>query len=756
MSDLKTRLFSLPGKVRSHWKTPPAGRYMPYKEIVSLSVGGIGVRFIVYCVSQMILSTGNALLSNTIGIEPVPLYIIYLLSLLSGFPLTALRANMIDNTRGMKGKYRPYILTMGIPTAILGALFVLMPYEKMGQLTKCAVVLLFNIGFQFFYNFYVDAYESLINVLSPNSIERSDVLSIRSVVENLSPSLANIAFPLLARLITGQNTLYDIRAYRFSFPPMLLAGLLLSVLVYVNTEEKIVQAKSHYIRVKFSDALRAVAQNKYFWIISAAGWIGFLEGAFANIMQWMYNYQGACSAAQYSLVLAISGNASFWPNLAGPFLIRKWGKKRVLIVSNLLNVVFIAAMLPIVRSADTPGVIWPLLAIIFINQFLTSLGHLMTPSVNADIRDYQQYISGERIDGMFAAVGLIGSLITMATGFVLPAMYSKLGLNAATAVKLGYSASNVYDVLYDAGLFTKICSTLVLASVAGAALNVIPYFFYDLSEEKQKAMVTVLKLRAAFEDAGNGKLSAEDDAEIRGILAVTEEKKNASPADLRLLRRKIKEAKKHGNKTEAQALKADYVLAVKENEAVGVAAFVAEELEKYRTPEGRKMLALCEEIANAGPKFTGTVRLPSAKEIRALPRDTETRRNYKRFLRTLQSDAATAKKTVKKHGAACAEPFDAAVFDDLFAAEDTLTAKLRETAAALKNAKTKKDPAETARLKKEFAEIRAEKQNIAREIREATERNSLYHRAAAPYLTARKTLREAALYEKNAGTASDG
>lgn len=191
---------------------------MSYKEIASLSVGGIGVRFIVYCVSNMIIAVGNTLIGNTIGIDPGALYVIYILSILSGFPLTALRAKMIDNTRSMKGKYRPYILTMGIPTVILGIGFVWMPYEHMSLTVKCIVVLLFNVGFQFFYNFMVDAYESLINVLSPNTIERSDVLSIRCVVENLSPSIAGIFLPIAARLITNDNTLYDMRIYRVLYP----------------------------------------------------------------------------------------------------------------------------------------------------------------------------------------------------------------------------------------------------------------------------------------------------------------------------------------------------------------------------------------------------------------------------------------------------------------------------------------------------------------------------------------------------------
>ena len=232
------------------------------------------------------------------------------------------------------------------------------------------------------------------------------------------------------------------------------------MVVYKHTEEKIVQARTHVVQIKFMDALREVAKNKYFWIISLAGWIGFLEIGFHKIMEWMYNYQAACSASQYALITAIAGNASLWPNLFAPFLIRRFGKKKVLIISNLLNIIFIALMLPVVKMTGG-GVIWILLVFIFINQLLTSLGHFMNPSLNADIRDYQQYISGERIDGVFSAVALIGSVITLGTASVLPAIYEKAGLNEEMAVKLGYSADNVYDVLYNTELFVAISSAIL-------------------------------------------------------------------------------------------------------------------------------------------------------------------------------------------------------------------------------------------------------------------------------------------------------
>lgn len=103
------KVKSLLGDLKRCWKAPPNGRYMSFREIASLSVGGIGVKFIVYCISQMIIAVGNTLIGNTIGIDPSALYVIYIISVLSGFPLTAVRAKMIDNTRSMKGKYRPYM-----------------------------------------------------------------------------------------------------------------------------------------------------------------------------------------------------------------------------------------------------------------------------------------------------------------------------------------------------------------------------------------------------------------------------------------------------------------------------------------------------------------------------------------------------------------------------------------------------------------------------------------------------------------------
>lgn len=718
MSKLKETVVSLPKKFKQNWRTPSKGRYMPYREIASLSGGGIGVRAITYCVSQMILSAGNTLIGNTIGIDPIPLYIIYIISLLSGFPLTALRARMIDNTRSMKGKYRPYLITMGIPTVILGMAFTLMPYENMGQTMKCVTVLLFNIGFQFFYNFYCDSYDSLINVLSPNSIERSDALSIRSIVENLSPSIVGLILPVFAEMITGERELYDLRIYRILYPPLIFAGFMISLIVYLNTEEKIVQAKSHYAKIRFTDALKEVAKNKYFWVISLAGWMGFLENSSNSIMQWMYNYQKVCSSVQYTIINAIKDNASLWPNLVGPVLIRKIGKKKILIFTNLLSIVLILLMLPIVRNSSTPNIIWLLLVVTFLNSFVTALGHLMGPSINADIRDYQQYVSGERIDGMFAAVGLIGNVITMVTGSVLPIIYDRVGLNEATAKSLGYSGSNVYEVLNDPTYFSSISSVLVVASVIGAIMNVIPFFFYNLTETKQKSIVSVLKIRAMFEDYGNNTLSDELLAEGCEIIAEAEKYVELAPYDLKAIKKTL--------------AKEEYEKAKAENEKIEISKFIFEELNKYNSDEGKISLEYAKLIHSAGIEGFLSAELPSMGDARTLVR--------------LTKDINDARKVADKHYKNGIEKFDASILDMLYEEESKIENFLFELAKEMKAAKENGETDKIASIREKTENKRKEKEEIQKKIKAATTEYSNYRRAAKPYLDAVKTVTQAENY----------
>lgn len=691
--------------LKLYWKEPPRGRYMPFKEIASLAIGGMGVKFICYAVQLMILSVGNTLIGNTIGIPPRELYVIYVLSVIASFPLTAIRAKIIDNSGNKKGKFRPYIFTMAIPTVILAIGFTWMPYDSMSTLWKCITVLLYNIGFQFFYMFMFDSYTNIINVLSPNTYERSDVNSVTAVVDSFAPTIISFILPLLASAITGQNTIYDMKIYRVIFPPILLFGLLLTIFIHKNTEEKIVQAKTHIVQVKFMDALRAVAKNKYFWIISLASWIGFLESSFATILAWLYNYQEACTPMQYSIVTAIYGNSALWSMIFAPILIRKIGKRNLLISSNLLSIVFILMLYPVVTQAPKNMIIWLTLGCMFINGIGTSLGNLLTYSLNGDIRDYQQYITGERIDGMFLAIGLIGSVVTMVTGFVLPAIYDYAGLNEQVAVSLGYDGSNVYYVLYNDNYFKHICGILIIASAVGATLNAIPYFFYDLTETKQKAMVTVLKIRALFEDYGNNALSDEQLVEAIDIIEQSQKLVNEEPK--KPSKDNIKAAKKSKNKAAVKAAKQEYKNCKEHNEKITIAKFVVDEINKFDSEQMQKEVKIARQIVDAGLDGFTTLKIKSK-----------------------QKQLKESVKLIKKYYPNGIVSFDSSVFDELFAREDEIDKRQRELANLPKSSDKRE----------KLKQIIKEKAEIKKQVKNAVNQNSVFNRAAKPYLDAKKLL----------------
>ena len=742
--NIKEKASTLCDDLRVYWKKPPLGRYMSFKEIVSLAVGGLGIQFVVFCAQNMIISIGNTLISNTIGIAPKPLYIIYILSVILSFPLTALRGKIIDSSRSKKGRYRPFILSMGLPTAILAIAFVYMPYERMSMLAKCLTVLLFNIGLQFFYMFYYDVDQSIINVLSPNTYERSDVTSIKSVVNSMAPTLGNLILPLVARAITGENTLVDIRIYRAFYPPMIIFGFVLGLLVYFNTEEKIVQAKTHTVKIKFTDAFRAVVRNKYFWIISLAGWIGFLENAVQNIMDWLYSYQDACSPAEYSLIVTIRGNASLWPMLFIPFLIRALGKRKILVVSNIVNVIFIILMLPIIRLGDPSKIIWPLMFCFFFNYMAAYAVTLLTPGVNGDIRDYQQYITGERIDGMFVAVGAIGSVVTLITNSALPELYDRSGLNEEVARSLGFDGSNVYEVLSDPWYFKNICSVLIIAATIGATLNVIPYFFYDLTEIKQKAMVTVLKIRALFEDYGNGVLS---DASLVEAIDIIEEaniyygRKIVKPT-----KDKIKAAKKIKNKDErkiaVKAAKQEYKDLKSDNEKIEIAQYVVKELNKFDTDAGKAQLAEAQKIYDSGLEGLYSLEIPSMKAAKSLPKSTEAEKELRRNAINRVRMIKDSKKVLANKYAGGIEKFDVKVFEQLFEKEDELDAQIKEAVNELRSAAKEKNKDAEKAANEKIKELRKDREKIRRKIKSATDENSIYTRAAKPYIEAEKILRQ--------------
>ena len=729
---IKQKAVGLMNNVKYYWKEPPHGKYMPFKEVAAYAFGGIGACFIIQLGSTLIVSTTNIIVSTAIGVEPTHSYIIYLIATILNIPLTAVRANMIDNTRGKGGKYRPYLLSMGIPTVILALIYVWFPYEQMyalfpgqtfglekGYLIKLIVVFICNLGLHFFFFFFKDAYENLIHVLSPNTQERTDVLAIKAVVYSLAPSIMNFINPLIAQITQKDQS--DILIYRIAYPIYAVIGIGLTIVVFANTKEKIVQAKTHTIQIRFIDALKEVAKNKYFWIISLAGWLGFLELAYYNILYYNQNYGRTVSPATYGLAWVLIGNASLWGMIAAPFFVKRFGKKAVLIAVNLMNVVCILLMLINVKN------FWWLVICIWANNLFSAFEQITTPAIQADIRDYQQYRSGERIDGMFAAVATIGNLVTLATSAVLPAVQTKFGIYEGN----GYAKS--FDILFvdtgEAGLLWKFLPALIIMCAVGAFLNVVPYFFYDFTEKKQKSVIRVLQVRAMFEDFANGALKNSQLVEAVELVNNAKEMAVAQP--------KIPDKSKG---------KKQYRADLAYNEEIEISGFVCKELEKFNTPLYKHQIEVSQVVFAAGLDHIRNLDLASARKelaaAKAMPQGNEDEKQLRKFKTQFAKKNISAKKAFDKYYGTVndfIEP-DMAELTALFDKEDAIEEEIFELVSLQNTAKKAGEKALVGEYKAKIKSLQAEKKQVQKDEKVFMDELAKFGRAAAPYNDAKKLL----------------
>lgn len=668
-SNLKEKVSTTWNNVVLHWKTPALGKYVSYKEIIAYGVGGMGVQFVMFFCSLIALSATSFLVGNTIGIKPMHLQYMAVASTIIGFGITIGRSYIIDSARFKSGKFRPWLAITGIPTVIIAVVFVWLPYETMSYMQKViAVFLCYNL-LQCFYPFFQQAYTDLANVISPNSHERTDIVSVSSIIYSMAPSLTGLFVPMLSTLTGGLNS---ITTYRIIHPLVAVVGLLLSYVAYAGTRERIIVAESHVTQFKFSDAFRAVAKNKYFWITSLAGWLGFLEGAVDVIVGWTFIYAYPDRMGLYGVATTLIGNAALWAMLICPIAIRVIGKRNLLIWCNVTNVVLIGLLYPLYNNIPA------LIILYYLNRFVNSFAIVYTPGINADMRDYQQYFTGERIDGMFGAVGIIGSFIGMFTGMVLPTIYQMLGLE------------DNYDVLEVASFREDMFDVLIIAAAIGAALNFVPYLFYDLTETKQRGIVKVLKIRAMFEDYGNGILRDESIVEAIDIIdeanllykdrtlmttkddikkaerlpARTPEEKEFKKNEIKRLKAAYKEfntqnrgikkdrinqAKAMPKSTDAEkaARKAAIKAAKKENRElnklnadISVCDFIIDEMNKYDTLRIKKQVERSIALDRAGYAGIFNYSKEDMAEAKALPKSTHEERE-------IRSDAITRARALK-------------------------------------------------------------------------------------------------------------
>ncbi len=708
-------------EVKLYWKQPRPGEYVPYKEVIMLSVGWMALYM---AISWTIgFGVGNQFTGMTLGMNNNQLLVMNYVCQAIGYVLTPLNAWIIDNLRSKDGKYRVYI-KFCIPAMVLTLISLWLPYEEVRDsglpyAQYLMIAMLFFIGqIQGYVQTWVrTGVTNMVHVMTPNTQERTKIMAITSIIYSLGYSINNIYYPLMVDVLTDNDQKYTMAYYRGAYTPM--AFLMVFVIVaYFGTEERLVLPKSRITKISFSSSLRAVAGNKIFWIKSADGWNDFLEGAKGNIWDWMVYRAHIMRSTTYGILNTISYNANFWGMVFSPYIIKKFGKKKIKVFKNIAQVFLIASYFLFYKSRFA-GI--GLFIVYTIDRFVDTY-NVIDSAIESDMRDNQQYLIGERIDGAFGFISsYAGGAINAVTGLFIPWVYKKKGYDgtdhSVLDVYLDYDETkpltqqkkNPNCVLY------SLMDTLLLISIVGAAVDVLPWLLYDITETGQKSMIRVIRLRTIVEDAKSGKQS--DSSYIEGCEAVLKAKKYFNLEKDETKKSIVDEAKALPKATAEQKelrakaikeAKARVKQAEEHNEEIEIANFVMHELNRFDNDFGKKQIELCRFIVEKGPQrffedADVAQKMANALPITNIKEEKTWRKQEIRNARALVKSEKLAKKYF---------PDGIVVFDE------------EEYEAAYNM------PDET----KEQAKLRR------KAMRVASKKRDLYGNVAAPYLSALRTL----------------
>lgn len=467
------KIKEVPKQIIQHWKTPAEGKYIPYKEFAAYSVGGIGVNTINSLFGYVALNANCLLIGSAYGIKPTHLAWLNIIMGIINLIKTPFISMLIDNTNSKYGKFRPYLLYTGVPTALLLCIMAFIPND-INYVAKVTVIGVIYSCLMIFQALYAQAFTSLAQVLTPNGEERTGLLSVSMFIYSLGPSIVNMLLPILAGLTGGMT---NFRTYRILFPIFSIIGIALSIITFKGTKEKIVVSKDYVAKVKFSEGIKQIAKNKYFWLINTHTILSCLKYGIGSILGWYCIYQ-IKSDAMLGIMNTVIGTASVPLMLLAPVLAKKIGKRNVLIWTNLIRAVFCVLMLFTMNNT----------VMFFVFMYLATLmmggDSVVTTSMTAEIFDYQQWKTGVRLEGFITQFGgMLTTFAGMFTGLIIPYFYEHYGLGED------------YTVLYDSAVRTPIFNILIITSIISCVVCVIPILFYDLKEENHQQIIEELKER---------------------------------------------------------------------------------------------------------------------------------------------------------------------------------------------------------------------------------------------------------------------
>ena len=513
---LKNGIYSL----KSHWKTAPDGYYVNYKEFLCMALGGGSISFLSVIISWTTIAINIPMMISYFKVSTGFIFIAGIVASLFGLVRAPILSMMIDNSNSKKGKFKPFLPWTSILTVLCFIFIPFIPEAWVGNilfsfdipsvpvfavaashievsLASFIMFMLIQIG-TFFYTLLSQCLVGIEQTISPVSQERANIGAFKGLISNIPSSVVNIIIPLVAGIVfaSSENPMNNIELYRWAFPICGIGGIAFVFFAYFGTEERAVVHKEYVAKVKFSEGAKQLFSNKYFWIITIFNIAVGIRGNI-NMYLWICNYAIGGQSGAFALTVCnmVLNNALVPGMLVGPWLIKKLGKRNVMLLSTAGFTVMAFMQLLTLKSP------YLMLAAIFFQNLFNGLSYIATIMV-PDVLDYQQWKTGKRLEGFWQNCNaFVMTFCGIFTSALMPLFMSFGGVGFGDNIDTALKNPDVMT-----GTFRSVTWLGIIASV----ICVVPIIFYDLSEKKHADIIRVLKIRAVVQNCKNNELSETD------------------------------------------------------------------------------------------------------------------------------------------------------------------------------------------------------------------------------------------------------
>lgn len=425
--------------------------------------------------------------TDVFGIEAAAVGTMFLITRVWDSFFDPLIGILADRTETRWGKFRPYLLFLAIPFAVIGAFTFFTPAFSSADKVIYAYVT-YSLMMIVYSGINVP-YASLLGVMSPDPKDRNVLSTYRMAFAYIGSFITLLLFMPMVNYFSGNSKVIEDQQHGWFMAVIVIAVAcaLLFLFCFTFTKERVKPVREKQAPLK--DDLKDLLRNRPWWFLLGAGISALIFNSIrdgATIYYFKYYVDedlfGTINILNIPFVLSglylALGQAA---NLLGVILAapvsNRIGKRHTymgaMAAATVLSIVF--------YGLDSNDIVF-----IFILQALISIcaGSIfpLLWSMYADCADYSEYKTGNR------ATGLI---------FSSSSMSQKLGWAIGTAMTgwllayFGFEANQVQN----AETISGIRMFMSIFPAVGTILSVIFIYFYPLTENGLKSITTELERR---------------------------------------------------------------------------------------------------------------------------------------------------------------------------------------------------------------------------------------------------------------------